>query len=196
MAVLRTHLELQAILFKVWISLITYNPPDLVNRTSKSPVRSLANQDVAHGLTEASKAAALNLTQCAASANKGDSADHSGSGQDLEQVPGGIVQEEDSLESKQRSKECEVGKRSSLESGGEVVHVGTQKKPLYIQVSEILQTRPRRNLTNPAKTGRAAPTRPTKARVIITGGLVAASLNTWWISGSLPYRAASTVGTG
>ena len=53
-----------------------------------------------HSLTEASKTTALNLTQCAASANKGDRTDHSSSRQNLEQVPGGIVQEEDSLESK------------------------------------------------------------------------------------------------
>lgn len=89
-----------------------------------------------------------------------------------------------------------MGKRSRLESSGEVVHVGAEKKPLYVQVSNILQAQARGSLTSPARTGRVAATRPTNARVIITGGLVAASLNTWWISGSLPYRAASTVGTG
>jgi hypothetical protein len=54
-------------------------------------------------LTEASQAAALHLTQCAATAQECDHASHSRGRQELEQVPRSVVEEEEALECDQRS---------------------------------------------------------------------------------------------
>jgi hypothetical protein len=77
-----------------------------------------------------------------------------------------------------------------------MVDVGTQEEPLDFELARQSATRQHFFLTRPARSGRAAPTKATKARVMTMGGLVAASLKTWWISGSLPYLSTSTVGTG
>jgi hypothetical protein len=82
------------------------------------------------GSAETSKAATLHLTECAASTDKCDRADSGHSGENLKQVPRGIVEEEDSLEGDQRSEEYSVRKRGGLESSGKVADVSTEKEPL------------------------------------------------------------------
>jgi hypothetical protein len=57
--------------------------------------------DIFNHLTEASKAATLDLAQCATAAQECDRASNRCSGQSLEQVPGGVVEKEDALEGNQ-----------------------------------------------------------------------------------------------
>ena len=81
-------------------------------------------------LALASEASALNLTQCAATAHECDRTSHTYSGEDLEQVPGCVVEEENALEGDKRSKEDGVGERCRLEGGGKMVDIGTEEEPL------------------------------------------------------------------
>lgn len=87
--------------------------------------------------------------------------------------------------------------RSGLECGGKVTDIGAQEEPLQrADVSLRLSNTTQNILTKPPRTGSVAPTMATKASVMTMGGLVGASLKMWWISGCLPYRAASAEGTG
>lgn len=69
-------------------------------------------------LPETSKTPALHFTQRTATTNKCDRTDNGHRGEDLEQVPRGIVEEEDPLKSDQRSEEDGVRERGGLQCGG------------------------------------------------------------------------------
>lgn len=81
-------------------------------------------------LPETSKATALHFTKGTAATNECDRTDSCHRGQDLEQTPGGVVEEKDTLNSRQRGKEDDMGDRSRLERGGKVVEVDTEEEPL------------------------------------------------------------------
>jgi hypothetical protein len=72
-----------------------------------------------------------------------------------------------------------VGERSRLECGGEVVEVDAEEEPLQSISCWVARNRARIELTRPARTGRAAITAPTKARVMTMGGLVGSLLKVW-----------------
>lgn len=72
----------------------------------------------------------MNLAQCAATAHKCDRTNGGGSRKDLEQVPGSIVEEKDTLESNQRSNKDGVWERGRFEGSRQVVDVSTEEEPL------------------------------------------------------------------
>lgn len=76
-------------------------------------------------------------------------------------------------------------KRSRLEGSRQVVEVGTEKEPLQSRLA-MFASRGVAHLTMPARTGIAARTMATKAKVMTNGGLDAESLKMWWISVFLP----------
>lgn len=71
----------------------------------------------------------LNLGERPASADEGYETDETCGGQGLEQVPGGIVQEEDALHCKYRAKEDGMRNGRIAQSLAEVVYVGAQCQP-------------------------------------------------------------------
>lgn len=81
-------------------------------------------------LPETSKATALYFTQRTATTNECDRTGSCHRGQDLEQVPGSVVEEENTLDSGQGGKEDGVRNRSGLESSREVVEVDAEEEPL------------------------------------------------------------------
>lgn len=81
-------------------------------------------------LPETRKSPSLNLTQCTATTDKCNSTSRSNGGEQLEDVPRGIVQEEDSFDRNQGSEEDSVGNRSGLECGREMVEVNAEEEPL------------------------------------------------------------------
>lgn len=148
-------------------------------------------------LPKSCESSSLNLTQCAAATDKRNGTSSGDSGKQLEDVPGGIVQEEDSLNRDQRSEEEGMRHRGGFESGRKMVEVNTKEEPLTQGQYSI---RPKflidPALTTPARIGRAAKVMAKKPSVMAIGGFLGSSLKMWWISGSLPYRDTSTVGTG
>lgn len=128
----------------------------------------------------------MDLTQRTATTDECDSAGNGHRGKNLEQVPRGVVKEENTLECDQGSEENGMRERGRLECGGEVVDIGAEEEPLKSELAGITLRLVGVSLTMPARTGIAAITRPTKASVITSGGLDAASLKMWWISAFLP----------
>ena len=90
-------------------------------------------------LPKTRKASALDLAQCAASADECDRANRGDGGENLEEVPGSIVQEEDSLEPDKRSEEHGVRERSRFERGREMADIGAEEKPLIEDQSDSAQ---------------------------------------------------------
>ena len=80
-------------------------------------------------LSVASQSPCLYLAQGPAAADESDKADESGSWQDLEKVPAGVVQKEDTLESGNAAKEQSVGNGVGAQGLGGVVEVGAKDKP-------------------------------------------------------------------
>lgn len=76
-------------------------------------------------------------------------------------------------------------KRSRLEGSRQVVEVGAEEEPLRSRLA-IFASKGVAHITMPARTGIAARTIATKAKVMMNGGLDAESLKMWWISGFLP----------
>lgn len=87
--------------------------------------------DICSGsLPKTSKAPALHFTQRTATTDKGDRTDNTHRGEDLEQVPRCVVEEEDPLKCDQRSEEDGVRERGGFQCGRKVVNVGAEEEPL------------------------------------------------------------------
>lgn len=81
-------------------------------------------------LSQTGMSSALNLAQRTTAADKRDRARCSYSREELEQVPGGIVEEEEPLDRDQRSEEDDVRDGSRFQRGREVIDVRAEEKPL------------------------------------------------------------------
>lgn len=79
---------------------------------------------------QTSEAPTLNLTQSATATEECDRTNSCSRRQGLEQIPGSIVEEENTLKGKERAQENSVWKRRGLECGGKVVHVCAEEEPL------------------------------------------------------------------
>ena len=79
---------------------------------------------------QAGDSPSLYLAQCSASAEKGDQSYAQSRWQRLEQVPGSVVHEEESLHGQNRAEEQRVRNRRATERFGEMVEVRAECDPL------------------------------------------------------------------
>lgn len=107
--------------------------------------------------------------------------------QDPEQVPCGIIHEEQALHSDNRAIVKDVRNRRVAECFCQVVRVGAQQNPLPLTLVRARhKTLAQKTLTEPSSAGRATRTAAVKNSVITSGGLLGSFLKMWWISGCLP----------
>lgn len=90
-------------------------------------------------LPETGLSSTLDFAQRATATDKSDGTSQGNSREQLEDVPGGVVQEEGALDGDQRSQEDSVRQRSRFQCGGKVVEVDTQEEPLENQYPNIDQ---------------------------------------------------------
>lgn len=133
--------------------------------------------------TLSSKASALDLPESLGPAENRNGAYETDNRQDLEQIPGSVVEEEDKLHGHNGAKEQSVRNGGSTKSLGEVVRIGAKNEPLLNTLSVTIPTPykypGKLQLTPMNRAGTLAATASAKNKEITLGGLRGSSRKVW-----------------
>lgn len=128
--------------------------------------------------SESGQAALLHFRQRSAATDVGYDAERGQDGQCLEQVPGGVVEEEDAFDGDDRAEEEPVGQRRVRERFGEVCEVAANLNPLGV-LSVLFFVEGVGMPTSPSKMGSVARAASVETATRTMFGLVGSDRKMW-----------------